>query len=668
VEFFSFRRGPELLTTKKTLPILLTIELVMVALLVIATIYVLILQNQAHERLDRAIQLRQATFQVADQLRQSSDDLTRMVRTYAATGDPRFKDYYQRVLDIRTGKAPRPDNYDRIFWDFVISDRSDISRLGGQKRALQHLIAATNASPAELALLTEAERLSNELVDLELEAMQAVQGRFRDEQGTFTRRGEPDQQLALAILYGDDYHRTKKRIMAPINRFLDVIDQRTLKALKSAEGHIVELTVVATTLYALLVLFVPVLVITLIRQQKQSEQTLRTNKQKLRQLANSMPQLVWAADADGRIDYFNERRHEFIGFTQKPDGVWNWSPQIHPDDTEKTLVAWLNAYRKGIPYEIEHRVQRADGGYAWFLSRAQPIRDAAGQIQRWYGTSTDIDNLKQTEQALLEAKKTAEAACRVKSDFLAQISHEIRTPMTVVLTAVEHLLDIETDQMHTDILNLADISSKRLHKLVEELLDFSKIENNKLELESVTFDLRHCLNNAMTMMQPHAAQKNIACHLEIDPDVPKTVVGDDYRLGQILLNLVGNAIKFTESGIVKVTAKCKGDKLVFQVSDTGIGIPKDKRKSIFEVFTQVDSSSTRRYNGAGLGLTISKGLVELMNGRISVESQLGKGSIFTFNIPLHKSRPPTHRQPQMQLQLQQLQPTANLPESPEASC
>ncbi|MCK4509362.1 MAG: ATP-binding protein, partial [Desulfuromonadales bacterium] len=238
------------------------------------------------------------------------------------------------------------------------------------------------------------------------------------------------------------------------------------------------------------------------------------------------------------------------------------------------------------------------------------------------------------EISLIVAKKVAEEASQVKSEFLAKMSHEIRTPMTVFMSAIEFLMDLNKDPENQEALELAELSSRRLYNLVEEILDFSKIEGQKLELVEERFDLRNCLEDTLKLMQGSASKNNLGLELEVSPEVPEKIVGDEYRLGQILLNLIGNAIKFTEEGYVKISVNLHDNNLVFKVSDTGSGISEEKLESIFEDFKQADNSITRKYGGAGLGLAISKGLVELMGGRITVQSQLGQGSTFTFNIPM----------------------------------
>lgn len=247
---------------------------------------------------------------------------------------------------------------------------------------------------------------------------------------------------------------------------------------------------------------------------------------------------------------------------------------------------------------------------------------------------TIAEQMRSSKQAAEAARTAAEQASRAKSDFLATMSHEIRTPMTVFMGAIEQLQHIEKDVEHRQLLELADRASRRLQALVNEILDFSKIEAGRVEIEESWFSLRSCLQEAVTMMSAKAREKGLRLELEMGPDVPEMILGDQYRIGQVLINLIGNAIKFTETGKVSVHVRHQEASLHFTVTDTGVGIPEDKLDRIFDTFSQADSSSTRRYGGTGLGLAISKGLVELMGGTIGVRSRPGQGSVFFFVLPI----------------------------------
>lgn len=310
----------------------------------------------------------------------------------------------------------------------------------------------------------------------------------------------------------------------------------------------------------------------------------------------------------------------------------------HPDDRERVKQA-VRAFFKGETKEfsVEFRIRHHDGTYQWRLHRGVLVRNVSGRPTRFIGSSVDITDLKQMEEELREAKETAEAANRAKDEFLANVSHEIRTPMNAIIGMTELALDTPLSDNQRQCLKTVKSAADNLLGIINDLLDFSKIEAGKLELDIGDFSLQSAIGETLRALAVRAHMKGLELVCNVQADVPDALIGDAGRLRQILLNLVGNAVKFTERGEVVVGVETVDDAtagddvtLRFTVNDTGIGIPIDKQETIFRAFEQEDTSTTRRYGGTGLGLTIATQLVALMGGKITVSSDPGRGSTFSF--------------------------------------
>ncbi|HEX5229447.1 MAG TPA: response regulator [Bryobacteraceae bacterium] len=317
---------------------------------------------------------------------------------------------------------------------------------------------------------------------------------------------------------------------------------------------------------------------------------------------------------------------------------------VHPEDRFLLAEGSDRAFATGEPYCVDFRIVPEPGTIRWRRSTAQ-VEFIDGKPRRLIGASLDITNEKEMVAA-------AEAANRAKSEFLANMSHEIRTPMNGILGMTELALDTELDLVQREYLNAVRYSAESLLTILNDILDFSKIEVGKLSLDLVEFNLRDHLGQAMKTLVARAYEKNLELAYFVPPEIPDYVLGDPVRLRQVILNLVGNAIKFTEAGEVVLRVEVEsqdaesqdddGFSLHYSVRDTGIGIPPEKQKVIFEPFSQADASTTRKYGGTGLGLTISARLIEMMGGTMWVDSETGAGSTFHFTArfkPCSNPRP-----------------------------
>ena len=378
-------------------------------------------------------------------------------------------------------------------------------------------------------------------------------------------------------------------------------------------------------------------------RQKRAEQALRSSEQRYRLLFQRNMAGVFRSSLDGRFIDCNESFAQILGYSSPAEMFRLRAQDCYVDaGMREMLISRLKEHKAVASYEL--CLRRKDGSSAWILENASLVEGDNGAAPEIEGTVIDITERKRAEEEWRQAKEAAEAASRAKSEFVANMSHEIRTPLNGVMGMTELALDTPLSPEQREYLGAIKSSAGSLLNVIDDILDFSKIEAGKLDLDSVEFRLPDTLAGALKSLAFHAQQKGLELCLEISPTVPDILQGDPGRLRQVILNLLSNAIKFTEQGEVVLAVQKETEDLGnlclhFSVRDTGIGIPPDKHQVVFELFAQADGSTKRRFSGTGLGLTISSRLVEMMGGKIWLESEVGKGSTFHFTADFRSAAP-----------------------------
>lgn len=591
-----------------------------IAILVIciAWLMTILLKNQIN--LLESQDIRHHSFKIGDELRQSSDDLTNYCRMYVMTGNPVWEKMYWEVLAIRNGELPRPNGY---------------------QYALKDSMRNLGFTAHEFDLLSSSEDYSNKLVWTEKVAFNAMKGKFADSLGSFSIKNVPKVKYAQKIMFDEDYIFAKESIMLPIEDFIGSIEERNKK---TVDRYIIKgnnLLVIIIVLIFTVILF-SVIAYRLTRKEQSkifnAERLLKQSEEKFRVLYNSSPDMYVSVSAkDASIILCNETLMQKTGYLRDEiigSPIYKMYYEDCIDDVKKAFQLFVNT---GKVTDQELILKRKDGSKIEVSLNVNAIKNERGEVIHSMSTWRDITIRKQYEAELVTAKEKAEESDRLKSAFLANMSHEIRTPMNGILGFTDLLKEPKLSGKEQEkYIGIIESSGQRLLNTVNDLIDISKIESGQMQVSVSEVDINKLNEELFAFFNVEAKKKGLQIILSSSSQTYYIILSDQEKIYSILNNLIKNAIKYTQKGSIDFGYILKKDtepaEVEFFVKDTGSGIPKERLEVIFDRFIRsaLDDDNSE---GSGLGLSISKAYVEMLGGKIRVESEEGVGSQFYFTIP-----------------------------------
>jgi signal transduction histidine kinase len=546
-------------------------------------------------KLTESQRIRFESYLLADELRQSSDDMTRFVRSYVVTGDPKYKRMYYEVLAIRKGKKPRPEHYNRIYWDFVAAG-IPIKTKPGQALSLQARMSRLDFSDAEFHKLNEAQRMADALARRESAAMHAMVGLYDDGTGHFRKRGKPNKEMAIRLVHDHVYEQLRAEAMKPINEFYAMLDKRTSSTLEhySKRGFFY-LELIITILLALWLMTV----VSSVMIAKRVTSRVYAIERQTEMVAADIDALagVAASIAEGNLSEQFETKAERLSF-----------------DTNDEIGQLARVQNHMID-----RLQEAGASIAKITSElredALKLEAHNRQIEENYRKLRELESL--------------------RDSLTHMIVHDMRTPLTSIYGYLEMLKQFESEHLSDEgkeYLSVVMGETQNLMEMINSLLDVSKMEHGEMQLDLSEFDIAEVAREIVGKIEPLREDRSIVLEFSEDPLLVKA---DRQLISRVIQNLLSNALRFTPSpgGEIRIRAE-RSDKMVkVCVIDNGPGVPKEYHEKIFEKFGQVESRANRQKYSTGLGLTFCKLAVESHGGRIGVESEPGKGSNFWFTLP-----------------------------------